>query len=311
MNEPLSLDEFDSKALLVPLAARADVYYSCVALSARRRDAAVRLQGTSVSAGADVALLKSKMELLERAAQWEWIDRDGRSITTFGWTDHLPIGHRKHERPEWGDATGFCAGTDKRRALEHGLLEVFERDAVVRVFDTQSAVSLYRGEITEVARELLRAQKASATVFLHLDDSKPPTAIALIRSESGPGGAVGTACRMTVAGAVSKAILEGVMMLTTARNLERASDPREQFRGVLWASKNIDRLKAELTENAQDADEFWSLRLPLSVIATNARATYSEVPVTTIAAHGNRVWKVHVGGAKSFAHVKREPWPIG
>lgn len=307
----LDLARIDDAALVVPLSSAADVHFAAVALGARRGGRHLRVQGTSVAVTAALARTKARMELLERIAQQEWIDAGAPALPVHPYPGPVvgPGVDRPTREADRRDATGFCAGPDRALALRHGLLEAVERDAVVQVLDRAAPVLRATCD-DQRARRLLADQRAEADAFVHVSAGGLPTALVVARSTSGPGAAVGTACAPDLAAAVSRAVCEAVMMLTTARRACRSSTTDPALGGVVWAARHGDDLVGELDDLCVGVaqHETRSDALPASV---TSRASFAEVPLTWVRAAGVGVWRVFLDGGLTFGDVRRTPWPVG
>lgn len=314
MNSPVALDELARAAAVIPLSSSAQVFFSAVNVRATGGKWATRLQGTSVAVGRDLSLLKSKMELLERVAQFEW------SSLGYPAVDAFPM--RCQSRSQFSfsvtggarqDATGFCAGSMQGEALEHGLLEVLERDSVVRIFDRHENVRQVPVD-SLLLRRLLSDQNATVDCFMHQRKNLPPTAIAVVASRTAVAGAIGTACSVNATRAVSRAVMEGVMMLTTARHVARRQGDPGSYRDIDWASRHIRELRQELislsTGSFQDQEPSSSLVRSVEEVF-EATPLVAEMQVSSVDGCGARVWRVLLAGALTSENASRVPWPVG
>jgi hypothetical protein len=288
---------------------------------ARRR---ISLRGSSLGFGRELSRRRCRSELLERWAHLEWELQGSPELIGHGigtgqtYPGLLQPGMAAGEEP---DGSGYCAGpaTEADRILAHGLMEVIERDSVVRLLDRHE-LSL-RGStpsIPEALHCLLRGQKAVAETWTVQRLGLPPTAVALVRCRSTDAAALGTACKYTEHDAVSRAVLEGVMMLTTVRHTLRMDSPPPQMDGILWASNHSTALRDELSSKAATRDTSPApTPNDLPALATGVRSVLGSEP---IAVHfplkhsrvsATEVWRVLVPGALNPAQAKRRPWPVG
>jgi len=313
---------------VVTLCPRSDVYFADVAMKIGAAGHAVQVRGSCVGRGREVTVARSVSELAERLAHVRWALAGAPPLRGHSLIDGTPVVSDTVAvhlgRTTDADGTGYCAGSDASAAILHGLLEVIERDVVVRVLDEGEAIlSALNHPLPECLQELLRNQGASVRLFVCSDRTLPPTVIAAVRSRDGSGGALGSACRTTVELAVWKAIFEGVMMLTTVRHQDRQPAPHAGADGIRWASKNIDALVYELEQlanqrHAAPTANTWPTAGPqLIAVARCARVAFGadpyalRLPDSPSVHPGTEVWRVASPGAVSPHRVRRSPWPMG
>ncbi|MFE5327296.1 YcaO-like family protein [Embleya sp. NPDC056575] len=313
-----------------PFCEKRGVYFAdaeIVVTAARRRTS---IRGTSLGFGRRLSALRCRSELMERWAHLEW-ELDGRPLLSgrgmAGDTEYSGLA-----QPGTGDTcahidgSGYCAGPEERtnEVLAHGLREVIERDSVVRVFD-RAEFPLYRSiaDVPESMDCLLRGQKATAETWTVRRPELPPTVIALVSSSRRDAAAVGTSCQYSERNAVTRAVLEGVMMLTTVRHTRRAHHRPREMHGILWAADHGTLLRGELqsltTRGAPQHRPPQAGPPPhdLPSLVAAVRATFTDEPVAVAfplrrsRVSNIRAWRVVVPGALSPALARRDPWPIG
>ncbi|MFE1383471.1 YcaO-like family protein [Streptomyces sp. NPDC058740] len=301
------------------------IYFADAEVSVTINRRKISLRGSSLGLGEELSRRRCRSELLERWAHLEWElagspELTGRGIST-GQTYTGLLQPGMAAAGEDPDGSGYCAGPapDKHHIVAHGLMEVIERDSVVRLFDRHE-VSLFdsTSSIPEALHCLLRGQKAAAEAWIVQRPGLPPTAVALVRCQSTGAAAVGTACKYTDHDAIYRAVLEGVMMLTTVRHTLRMDTPPPQMDGILWASNHSTALREELrAKQATRATAPTHIPEDLSALAAGVQSALGSEP---IAVHfplkrsrvsATEVWRVLVPGALNPAQAKRKPWPVG
>lgn len=311
-------DELADRAVcLVPFSRKHDLYFADAELVLRQGSETRVLGASSLAFGATVAAERCKSELLERWAQHAW-ERAGRPpLDQVGMRSGQPLGRDAPSAPGRPDATGTCAGPVGRRAdvLEHGLLEVLERDAVTRLLDDGEGT--LRETSAEVPVGLDRVgRRAGGTFELWVVDRPrmPPTSVALF-SVGDEAGAIGSACRLDEQAAGAHAAAEALMVFTTARHWARRDDVPASCAGVVWASTHIgelrDELRARVTTAAGAPREPVGPAVDAAASWFGAEPRYCELPLAGAALARRAVWRVSVPGARSPAQVGRSPWPLG
>ncbi|GGZ20006.1 YcaO-like family protein [Streptomyces nitrosporeus] len=307
-----------------PFCSRQHIYFAdaeAIVTSARRK---ISLRGTSLGFGERLSRLRCRSELMERWAHLEW-ELDGSAPLTgrgmaSGCTRVGLLQPGSGQSPDDVDGSGYCAGpqSDQDRTLVHGLMEVIERDTIVRILD-RHALPLV--EATAVVPEslqcLLGGQRAQAQVWIARRPGLPPTALALITTQAGDAAALGTACKYTETQAVTRAVLEGVMMLTTVKHTQRLDSRPPQMQGILWASDQHTALRDELMAMTAPFEPTDHGPGDLHALVAGTVEAFGDEPVAVrfptrrARVTDIDVWRVVVSGALNPATAERRPWPIG
>ncbi|MEV6758252.1 YcaO-like family protein [Streptomyces sp. NPDC051214] len=308
-----------------PFCGKRGIYFADAEVVVTRGRRRVSLRGTSLGFGRELSELRCRSELMERWAHLEW-ELDGAPKlcgngmeTGRTYSDLVQSGIG--EAPGQLDGSGYCAGptASTDRIWAHGLLEVIERDSVVRVLD-RHLLPLHdaTSRIPQSLRCLLRGQQAHAEAWIVRRPGLPPTAMALIGSFDGAAAALGTSCKYTEPDALTRAVLEGVMMLTTVRHTQRMKVRPPHMDGILWASEHSSLLGDELRAMTADRQtEGGRAPRDLSSLVAGTCASFGEEPVAVrFSTRRSRVcdievWRVQVPGALNPAMVERRPWPVG
>jgi hypothetical protein len=319
-------DSVDAAITVVPFSRKYGVYFADVEVVLSTSTSQTRFGASSLGLAEKLTIARCKSELAERWAAVEWM-ASGESLVSRGLTDHLPLGVRtapsRHQRL---DATGFCAGpvADTAAVLRHGLLEILERDAVVRFFDDNdgSLLQITSGVPDPIARVAARWGVRIEAFQLTGGGSLSgvSTVLALASRTDGSAGAIGTACRPSMQRALSAACCEALMMYTTARHCSRLASVASGYSGVLWASRNITSLREQFRQRvtgsiADPADGPPAVRPEALISAVErhfgAPATYVQLRTQALQLRTIRAWRVMVDGARSPAEATLDPWPIG
>ncbi|TXL87713.1 YcaO-like family protein [Streptomyces sp. IB2014 016-6] len=308
-----------------PFCAKRGIYFAdaeVIVTSGRRR---ISLRGTSLGFGRELSELRCRSELMERWAHLEWELNGSPELCGHGMETgraYSGLGQPGiDELPGQPDGSGYCAGpaASTDGILAHGLLEVIERDSVVRVLDRHMLpVHDATSHIPESLLCLLRGQQATAEAWTVYRAGLPPTAVALVRSLNSDGAALGTSCKYTERDAVTRAVLEGVMMLTTVRHAKRMKSRPPHVDGILWASDHSAALRDELrTMTTARQTELSRPPRDLPSLLAGARAAFEDEPVAVrfplrrSRVSDIEVWRVQVPGALNPALAERRPWPVG
>lgn len=302
---------------LFPFSRKYGVYFADAEIVVRRGEfSETRIGASSLAVGADLAIRKCRNELVERFAQWDWETTD-EALPECDLLTAKQLGTTLPRHGRRRDASGTCAGpiSHRQAILTHGLLEIVERDAVARFFDHGDG-DLYEVVTRPAAPLVTLAGRWGLALHMYgiWQPDLPPTAIALA-SRGTEAGAIGTAARLSLSGAVTAATCEALMMYTTARHWSRQSDLVTAYEGVVWASNNIMELRGELAAAAA-ASPVPAHQGPPGLVAAvsahfGARPTFIAYPLRNVDVAGVGAWRVSVAGATSPAVATRTPWPLG
>lgn len=305
----------------VPVSSSDDIHFADVRIAVGENHHPIG--ASSLTFGRAAAIEKCRSEFFERWAHFEWELAGHPILPGIGLTSNNkyqdPLNKIRAADSLRLDATGYCAGPPHIRSnvLWHGILEVLERDVIVRILDRGDlTISLEQAPFPERLTGLLARQKATADIFVARRDYLPPVAIAIVNDTRRTMSAVGTACRFDAESAVVQAVLEGCMMLTTVRHQVRHTSESRRIRELIAASSLGTTLREELQRHAANcAIAVNQTCSPLNCFDRIIRSFGCEpvcvkFPISLITPNVE-VWRVILDGAVNPTAVTREPWPVG
>ena len=315
------LPELDRGVTVLPWDLRHGLYFADVELVISTGTHSLTVAGSGVAGSAATATARCYSEFYERWCQLNW-QLAGRSLTSYDLLTGEPAGVLEPPRGGRPDSTGSCAHGRgfERDALLHGLLEVVERDAVVRLLDRRLGHTVRvppdaGPAVTRTAGRWGVVLRCYAIAGLW-STAHAYTVVAVARGAR-HGGALGAASHFRLDLATEAACQQALMMYTTALHQRRRAEPAG-FADLVRTADHIDDILAEL-DDAGSAGALPAVLTGATVgdLAEGVRQVFGQPP-RYLRYHpyglavGDRVsLRVAVDGALDPRCVTRTPWPVG